>query len=203
MRPTLEDLKAIWLLSYSRSAFIDASKWLDKMEVAAQDRSNYEASNYEALAYAAVVTYCRPFTKSQVTPTERVIPLRGVLPPAHLAVAHENLLHLRNEYIGHKDAVPTEGYSSSPNMVILHRVEKGIAFHTTRLGPMEIEQLKAVKELCSHFRQHCETNLRPLTRKYHPELMRYPEGDYELLITEPPNEWLKPRVFSSQPPAGS
>jgi hypothetical protein len=52
-------------------------------------------------------------------------------------------------------------------------------------------QRTAAKELCSYFRQHCEAKLRPLTQKYHPELMRYSEGTYELLITEPPNEWIK------------
>ena len=166
------------------------------MEAAAQDRSHYDARrDYEALFHAAVVTYCRPFTQSQVTPKERVIPLDSVLPPPHLTTAHENLLLMRHKCIGQKDAVPTEGYSSSPKMIILHRVGRRVAFHTTRLGGMPDEQLKAAKERCSHFLQHCETNLRPLTRKYHPELMRYPEGDYELvLISESPDEWLKPRV---------
>ena len=194
MRPTFEDLKAIWLLSYSRSAFIEASEWLDKMEAAAQDRSHYDARRYyEALVYAAVLTYCRPFTKSQVTRAERVIPLDGVSPPPHLAAAHENLLHLRDKYIGHKDAVPTKGYLSSPNIIILKRVGQRSEFYTTRLGLMNDEHRKAAQELCSYFRQHCETKLRPLTRKYHRELLRYPEGDYELLISEPPNEWIKRR----------
>jgi len=158
-----------------------------------RDRSRYEdRRHYEALVYAAVVAYCRPFTKSQVTPTERVIPLDDVSPPGHLAAAHGNMLNLRDKVIVHKDAVPTKGYST-PNMILLDRVGSGFQLYTTRLGEMGTEQRKAVKELCSYFFQHCEAKLRPLTRKYHPELMRYPEGAYELLITESPNEWIRPR----------
>jgi hypothetical protein len=191
MRPTFEDLKAICLLSYSRSAFNEASEWLEQIG-SVQDRIRYEnRRHYEALVYAAVVTYCRPFTKSQLTPTERVIPLNDVSPPQHLAAAHENMLNLRDKVIGHKDAVPTKGYSSTPNMILLDRVDPGFQLHTTRLGEMEAEQRKAAKELCSYFLQHCEAKLRPLTRKYHAELMHYPEGSYELLITEPPNEWIR------------
>ena len=63
-------------------------------------------SHIQALVYAAVVAYCRPFTKSQVKTDERVVPLGGVLPPSHLANAHNNLINLRNKVIGHKDAVP-------------------------------------------------------------------------------------------------
>ena len=42
MRPTFDDLKAIWLLCYSRSAFNEAREWLDKLETA-QAASGYEA----------------------------------------------------------------------------------------------------------------------------------------------------------------
>jgi hypothetical protein len=90
MRPTFDDLKAIWLLCYARSAFIEAKRWLHEMETA------QDTSHYEALVYAAVVAYCRPFTQSQVTPTKRLIPLADVLPPTYLATAHDDLLNLRD-----------------------------------------------------------------------------------------------------------
>ena len=187
MRPTFEDLKAIWLLCYSRSAFNEASGWLQEMETV------QDPGHYEALVYAAAVAYSRPFTKSQVTPDKRVIPLDGVSPPSHLVIAHENLLDLRDKVIGHKDAVPTKGYSGTPNMILLDRIGSRFELNTTRLGEMAAEQRKAAEELCSYFVRHCEAKLRPLTQKYYPELIRYPEGVYELLISEPPNEWIRRR----------
>jgi hypothetical protein len=187
MRPTFEDLKAIWLLCHSRAAFIDARRWLDEMETARNDSHN------EALVYAAVVAYCRPFTKSQVTQKQRVIPLDGVLPPQHLADAHENLLLLRDKIIGHRDAVPTEGYSRSANPLLLDRFDSTYRLNTSRLGEMLPEQRKAAKELCAYFVTHCETRLSAVTRKYRGELLRYPEGEYELLLTEPPDDWIKQR----------
>jgi hypothetical protein len=187
MRPTFEDLKAIWLLCYARSAFNEASRWLDEMETA------QDASHNEALVYAAVVAYCRPFTKSQVTPTERAIPLAGLLPPPHLAAVHENLLNLRDKVIGHKDAVPTKGYSSTANMILLHRIGSSFELNTTRLGETLPEQRKAAKGLCTYFLKHCAAKLRPLTRKYRHVVARYPQGTYELLISQPPNEWIRRR----------
>lgn len=186
MRPTFDDLKEIWLLCYSRSAFIDASRWLDQMENA------QDVSHYEALDYAAVVAYCRPFTKSQLTKKERVIPLDGLPPPQHLAAAHENLLNLRDKIIGQKDAVPTKGYSRSANILLVERFRSTYQLNTTRLGEMLPEQRKAAKELCAYFVTHCETQLREVTRKYRSEFLRYPEGTYELLISEPPDQWIRP-----------
>lgn len=187
MRPTFDDLKAIWLLCYARSAFIEAKRWLHEIETA------QNASHNEALVYAAVVAYCRPFTQSQVTRTERLIPLADVLPPAHLATAHDDLLKLRNKYIGHKDAVPTKGYARSPNVLLLYRIGSTYELNTTRLGEMLPEQQKAAKELCSHFLTYCNMQLRTVTRKYRTVLLSYPEGPYELLITQPPEDWIRPR----------
>ena len=55
------------------------------------------------------------------------------------------------------------------------------------------EQRKAAKELCAHFVTYCNTQLRAVARKYRTVLLRYPEGAYELLISEPPEEWIRPR----------
>jgi hypothetical protein len=187
MRPTFEDLKTIWLLCYSRSAFHEAAQWVDEMEVA-QDRNRVRS-----LVYAAVVAYARPFTQSQVTFDERVIPLAGVSPPLQLAPTHTDLLNLRNKVIGHKDALPAKGHPDTPNMILLHRVGTTFELYTTMVLDMEAEQRKAVKDLCSHFITHCETKLRPLTRRYYSEMMRYKPGVYELLLSEPPNEWIRPR----------
>jgi hypothetical protein len=158
VRPSFEDLKAIRLLCYSRSAFHEATQWFDEME------TMQNPSHIQALVYAAVVAYCRPFTQSQVTPDERVVPLAGVLPPSHLVNTHTNLVKLRNKVIGHKDAVPKKGHPDTPNMILLDRVKSRFELYTTQVGDMVSEQRKEAKELCSHFIRHCESKLRPLTR---------------------------------------
>jgi hypothetical protein len=55
------------------------------------------------------------------------------------------------------------------------------------------EQRKAAKELCAHFVTYCNTQLRTVTQKYRTLFLRYPEGAYELLISELPEEWIRPR----------
>ena len=190
MRPTFEVLKAIWLLCYSRSAFHEATQWVDEMETV------QDPSHIQALVYATVVAYARPFTQSQVTPDQRVVPLAGVLPPSHLATTHNDILNLRNKVIGHKDALPAKGHPDTPNMILLHRVGSSFELYTTRVLDMEPEQRKAVKELCSHFITHCEAKLRPLTRRYYAEVMRHQPGVYELLVSEPPNDWIRPRSIT-------
>jgi hypothetical protein len=187
MRPTFEDLKTIWLLCYSRSAFHEAIEWIDEMDAA------HVRSITKALVYAAVVAYGRPFTQSQVTREQRAVPLAGVSPPPHLATTHNDLLNLRNKVIGHKDAMPAEGHSDTSNMILLRRLEGSFELYTTTVLEMEPEQRKAVKELCAYFIGHCETKLRPLTRRYYSEVMRLEPGVYELLVSEPPSQWVRPR----------
>src|SRR5438046_9425138 len=98
MRPTFEDLKTIWLLCYSRSAFHEAAQWIDEMELA------QERNHVRTLVYAGVVAYARPFTQSQVAFDEGVI--ADVSPPPQVALAHSVLLNLRNTVIGPQQASP-------------------------------------------------------------------------------------------------
>ena len=109
---------------------------------------------------------------------------------------HDDLLNLRNKVIGHKDALAARGHPNSPNMILLHRVESSFDLYTTGVRDVEPEFRQAVKELCAHFIAHCEAKLRPLTQRYYAELMRLPPGTYELLVSEPPNEWIRSRPLN-------
>jgi hypothetical protein len=53
MRPTVENLQAIWLFAYSRSSFVDAVKFLDEL-----DKVVPRSLQYRALVEAAVVALC-------------------------------------------------------------------------------------------------------------------------------------------------
>lgn len=50
----------------------------------------------------------------------------------------------------------------------------------------------ALRELCIFFIDHCETKLRRMTRIDHSEITTKNAGVYELVVSEPPNEWMRP-----------
>jgi hypothetical protein len=124
---------------------------------------------------------------------ERVVPLAGVPPPQHLAQFHENALIQRDTMIGHKDATPAKGYTATPNVVVV-RIYSGDDFslHATMPGTMEPAMKNGLSELCTYFVKHCESKLDRLNWTYRSEFMEYPLGQYELVISEPPADWLIP-----------
>src|SRR5439155_5416002 len=127
-----------------------------------------------------------------VTRERRVAPLADTPPPTHLARFHRDALDLRNKMIGHKDATPAQEHTTTPNVVLVHINSEGFNLHTTIIGEMGAPMRNALKELCDYFVTHCEKNLRPLTKGYFSEVMSHPSDVYELVISEPPADWLKP-----------
>ena len=63
MRPTVEDLQAIWLFTYSRASLLEAKEFLAEL-----DKVMPESLQYRALIYAAIVAYARPFTICYLPP---------------------------------------------------------------------------------------------------------------------------------------
>jgi hypothetical protein len=186
-RPTIEELQRFWLLAYSRSSLLDANRFLEAMET-----ENPNSIELRAMIDAAVVAYARPFSKFQVTRERRVAPLAEIPPPTHLAEYHQDALDLRNKLIGHKDATPARRHTTTPNVVLVHIDSEAFNLHTTIISEMEAPMRNALKELCAYFVAHCEENLRPLTRGYFSEVMRHPPGVYEIVISEPPADWIRP-----------
>jgi hypothetical protein len=188
MRPTVEDLQAIWLFTYSRSSLLDAAGFLAEL-----DRVAPGSLQYRALINAAVVAYARPFTVCWLPPKrKKVVPLKDVLPPQHLAEFHEHALILRDTMIGHKDATPAKGYTATPNIVLVRIYPDNFSLNSTTIGEMEPALKNALPELCAYFVKHCEGNLSRLRKIYLSELMKNPLGQYELVISEPPADWLIP-----------
>jgi hypothetical protein len=196
MRPTVEDLQAIWLFTYSQSSLLDAKNFLAELSevVPELDKVTPESLRYRALVEAAVVSYGRPFTTCFLPPErKRVVPLSGVQPPQHLAQFHNNALTLRDTMVGHKDATPAKGYTGTPNIVVVRIYPDNFILNATVIGEMLPPLKKALRELCAYFVKHCEANLSRLRRKlYLSELMKNPPGRYELVISELPADWLIP-----------
>jgi hypothetical protein len=186
MRPSHDELKSLWIYSYSRASLLEAQQWLDSM-----DHTDPKSPQFRALVCASVVAYARPFMISQVTQKERVVPLKGVLPPSPLNATHAMVLKLRDKVMGHKDATPAKGDSTTPNIMLIRRDATGFDLHTIIIEGMELETRTEVKALCSHFVAHCEAQVHPIIARYGSEIMRHPVGTYELLVTEPPHDWIR------------
>jgi len=186
-RPTIQELQRWWLLAYSRSSLIDAGAFLNAI-----DTARLGSNEMRALIDAAVVAYARPFTKFQLTRHERVAPLADIDPPSNLVEFHKDALDLRNKLIGHKDATPADRHATSPNVVLLHINSTGFNVHTAIIAEMETVMRNALKELCAYFVKYCENELQPLTKGYFSEVMKHPPGHYELVVSEPPADWIRP-----------
>src|SRR5438477_6580445 len=182
MRPTVEDLQAIWLFTYSRSSLLDAAGFLTELDKVAPG-----SLQYRALIDAAIVAYARPFTGWGLPPKgKRIAPLKGVLPPQRLAEFHKHALDARDTMIGHKDATPAKGYTATPNIVLVRIDPDNFSFNSTTIREMEPALKSALPELCAYFVKQCEGNLSRLRKIYFSELMKNPPGHYELVISEPP-----------------
>ena len=188
MRPTVKDLQDIWLFTYSRASLLEAAEFLAEL-----DKVEAGSLQYRALIDAAVAAYARPFTTCLLPPErKRVVPLKDVLPPQHLADFHENALILRDTVIGHKDATPAKGYTATLNIVLVGIYPDNFNLNSIMIGEVLPALKSALPELCRYFVKHCEENLSRLKKIYLSELMKNPPGEYELVISEPPADWLIP-----------
>jgi hypothetical protein len=188
MRPAFEDLKNFWILAYSRGAFLEVVRFVDAMQ-----RTAAFSIERQALTHAAVVSYARPFTKSQITRDQRVIPLNGVLPPPRLASLHEELLAMRNTVIGHKDATLGKGKSGVPNMVIIYRGEgEKTSLRTIAIANFSPAKLLAIRELCAHFIKHCDEQGHPIMVRCKSAVFSLRRGVYGLSVSKPPDKWATP-----------
>ena len=94
--------------------------------------------------------------------------------------------------IGHKDATPAKGYTATPNIVLVRIYPDNFSLNGAMIGEMEPALKSALPELCAYFVKHCEGNLSRLRKIYLSELMKNPPGQYELVISEPPSDWIVP-----------
>ncbi|HMH45926.1 MAG TPA: hypothetical protein VK557_20730, partial [Pyrinomonadaceae bacterium] len=75
---------------------------------------------------------------------------------------------------------------------LVHIYPDNFSLNSTTIGEMEPATKSALPELCAYFVKQCEGNLSRLRKIYLSELMKNPPGQYELVISEPPADWLIP-----------
>jgi hypothetical protein len=189
MRPSKDELTDFWKHAYSRSAFIQASCRLHLIEGV---KTNPVI--LQSVLDAMIIAYARPFTTSRVPPNTQLRPLLGIDPPPSLKQAHNDLISLRHKVVGHKDAIPEATHTDTPNMVLAVVEEKDLVFHTTTVGDMDSRRQADVKALCEFFICHCDEQMKEFVTKYGRDIRAKGLGTYQIVISEPPDEWLRPHL---------
>ena len=185
MRPTVVELKSIWMYAYSKAAFHETTRYVDAIETVEPD-----STLCHALVSASIVAYARPFTYCRFTANDSTIPLKDIEPPSHLKNVHEKFLAARHQTVGHKDAREIKG-ELPRTVLVMKRALNNAAFHPLGVHEMKRWGRQDMKELCSHFIRECDRRLAPLMEKYESEFLRRPAGTYRLVICDPPREWLE------------
>lgn len=182
--PSQHDRIEIWRYTYARSSLIEASEAAKFLVAHPPPTLPWQVQ--KALVGQIVTAYARPFTKSQITASKRIIPLAEEIVPTAFQDLHSEHLEMRNRAIGHKDAV---GFPATAlNRVLVH-VNNDTDFELLTISPdsMTDSALHRTVELCQHLVAHCEAEV----LKYASHFFGVGAGDYFLSIEESPTEWLK------------
>jgi hypothetical protein len=182
--PSQHERIEIWRYTYARSSLIEARE-AAKLLLAHRE---FPDEVQKAIVCQIVVAYARPFTKSQVTESKRILPLESELVPDKFQALHKEHLEMRDRGIGHKDAI---AFPSSPmNRVIIRRDDTGFELHTVSHYTMFEGGLRQTVELCDYLIQHCLSKLTPFCGCF----VGVEKGVYVLSIEENPKEWLLKKV---------
>jgi hypothetical protein len=182
--PSQHDRIEIWRYTYARSSLIEARE-AAKLLIAHPEFSD---EIKQAIVYQIAIAYARPFTKSQVTDSKRIVPLAGDLVPAEFRQLHDEYLQMRDQTIGHKDAV---AFPSAPlNKVFVSVDDIGFELHTVSPFTMLDTGLQKTISLCDRLVKCCVSKLRD--HCHHFAGVR--KGIYVLSIEENPAEWLLKKV---------
>src|SRR5438132_14305279 len=101
------------------------------------------------------------------------------------------MLKLRDKVVGHKDAIVAAGDSVTPNIVLVKRNSCGFDIHTVIVTGIDLGLLTELKSLCTFFITHCEAQLKPFITQYGPEIMKEPQGVYEIVISGGADRWIR------------
>ncbi len=157
--PDIEERITYWKYAYSRTALQDAKRWAETL---LKDESNMDAGTRAAFVQAIVISYARPFTKSQVTKSRRIIPMDDIQPLSKLESVHRDILDLRDQLFGHKDGTEKDSSGLELNRVILSFDCNGFDLYTRVPHNIEEKQLRSIIELCTHFIEEAQIRLSPL-----------------------------------------
>jgi hypothetical protein len=170
----------IWRYTHARSSLVEARE-AAKLLIASRGLSD---EMQRAIVYQIVVAYARPFTKSQVTKSRRIVPLPCEVVPAKFRNLHNEYIQMRNCAFGHKDAL---AFPSAPvNRVIVSVDDTGIELDTALPYTMLDAGLLDTVKLCDCLVGYCMSKI----QKYYSHFVGIGKGVYVLNLEANPPEWL-------------
>jgi len=182
--PSQDDRIEIWRYTYARSSLIEAREAAKLLS----SHPEFPDEIKQAIVYQIVIAYARPFTKSQVTDSKRIVPLASDVVPIEFRQLHDEYLQMRDRTIGHKDAV---AFSSAPlNKVIVRVDDTGFELHTISPFTMLDTGLQQTISLCNRLIEHCVSKV----QAYCHHFVGVGKGTYVLSIDGNPTEWLLKKV---------
>lgn len=184
--PPLHDCLEIWRYTYARSSLVDA---LDAAQALLDGQASLMLVLKKALVGHLVISYARPFTKSQFTISKRDIPLTETSVPSTKRATHDFLLKMRDKSIGHKDA--TAFADSTVNRVLVRLGDDSLSLHTVSPFDIDPAKLADIMALCEELIESCDIALDPYVRTYFLGKSRPAKGEYLIMTEEAPSEWLK------------
>jgi hypothetical protein len=190
--PSQHDRIEIWRYIYARSSLVEARE-AARLLVA---HPEFPDDIKRAIVYQIVIAYARPFTKSQVTDSKRIVPLTSDVVPVEFRPLHGEYLQMRDRTIGHKDAIAFP--SELLNKVIVDKDDTGFELHTVSPFAMFDTGLQQTISLCDRLIEHCISKVQDYCRHF----VGVGKGTYVLSIEENPAEWLSmmPNKASEPPP---
>lgn len=179
--PSQEERIKIWCLSYARSSLIEARESAKLLLT----NSAWREEIRMAVVCQMIFAYARPFTKSQVTASKRLRALDEAVIPKGFEGDHREALGMRDQAIGHKDALAFE--KTALNRVIVIFDSNGTEIRTTAPHDMNEKGLRRMVERCEALIQHCEKGL----ERYVSFFDGFAQGAYFLNLEESPKAWLE------------
>ncbi len=182
--PSQDDRIEIWRYTYARSSLVEAREAANLLAT----HPEFPNEIKQAIVYQIVISYARPFTKSQVTDSKRITPLAGEVVPAEFRQLHDEYLQMRDRTIGHKDAV---AFPAAPlNKVIVLVDDTGFELQTVSAFTMLDTGLQQTISLCDRLIEHCVSKVQAYCHHFD----GIAKGTYLLRTDGNPTEWLSRKI---------
>jgi hypothetical protein len=109
--------------------------------------------------------------------------------PSHFCILHKQIMELRNQAVGHKDA--TAFRDSILNRVRFEIEPVGVTIQATSPATIGGKTCSELVALCDHLAEYCATQMNPILESYFAGPDCPPEGVYCLNTDLNSEDWLK------------
>jgi hypothetical protein len=153
--PTHEERVVIWRYTIAHSSFNQARVAL--MYLLTHPELPEEIK--QAFLYSGIICYARPFTKSHITVSERIVCLDDTVIPAPYRALHHEHITWRDKAVAHTDVCIFS--DTLVNNVVVVLKPDGFELKTAGAYSLTEAGLHDTITMCDYFITHCEMQLSP------------------------------------------